>query len=141
MVDPAHKGKVFAPFSYTVERGKVREFLLAVGEEERANYLGDDPALPPTFPTVFTFWGGSNTEGTLKQIGVEIWNVLHAEQEYEYLAPIHVGDTITGQGRVDDIYAKGGRSGQLEFVELVTEYKNQNGLPVLRERASIIVRG
>ncbi len=140
MVDPAHKGKVFPPFNYTVERGKVREFLLAIGDE-RADNLGDDPPLPPTFATVFAFWGGLNLEAALKEVGIEIWNVLHAEQGYEYLAPIHVGDVVTGQLRIEDIYTKGGRSGQLEFVDLVLEYTNQHGQPVLREKSSIIVRG
>lgn len=142
MVDPAHIGREFPPFSYEAERGKVREFLLALGEDERAANLSGDPALPPTFPTVFTFWGGRGMdEGPLKAIGVEIWNVLHAEQEYQYLSPIHIGDTITGRTRIGNIYTKGGRAGQLEFVEMVTDYTNQRDEPVLQEVVTIIVRG
>jgi hypothetical protein len=140
MVDPAHKGKVFPPYSYTVERGKVREFMLAIGDE-RTDSMGDDLTLPPTFATVFAFWGGLNLEAALKEVGIEIWNVLHAEQEYEYLASIHIGDTVTGQLQIADIYTKGGRSGQLEFVDLLLEYRNQHGALVLREKSSIIVRG
>src|SRR5574341_968184 len=136
MVDPAHKGRTFPPFSYTVERGKLNEFLMAIGDSAAA-YQTDDPPLPPTFPTVFAFWGGMKMDGLLKDVGVEIWNVLHGEQEYEYLAPIHVGDTITGQACVSDIYQKAG----MDFVEITFDYKNQNDQPVLRERALIIVRG
>lgn len=135
MVDPSHKGRVYPPFSYTVERNKLREFLLAIDDDDPA-YQTDDPPLPPTFPTVFTFWGGMNPEAYLRELGVEFVNVLHGEQEYEYLAPIHIGDTVTGQTRIADIYAKG----ELEFIELLTEYTNQHGTPVLRDRATIIVR-
>jgi len=136
MVDPAHKGKVFEPFDLTIERGKLREFLMALGDDNPA-YAVDDPPIPPTFSTVFTFWGGVGLQAILKAVGVEIQNVLHAEQGYEYLVPMHVGDTITGQSRVENIYAKGG----MDFVELVTEYKNQHGQPVLKDTALVIVRG
>ncbi len=139
MVDEAHKGMAFPAFSFTVERGKLREFVLAIGDANPV-YEGEDPPLPPTFPTLFAFWGAGGLEKALNAIGVEIWNVLHAEQEYEYLAPIHVGDTVTGHTRVADIYTKPGRSGDLNFVEFVTEYRNQHDVPVLIDRAVIIVR-
>lgn len=135
MVDPSFKGKVFPAYDYIVERGKVREFLLAIGDDNAA-YGGDDPPLPPTFPTVFAFWGGFKMDEALKELGIEMWNVLHAEQEYEYLLPIHVGETVTGQMRIADVYTRG----QLQFMELATEYKNQTGDMVLKERALVIVR-
>ncbi|HEC21355.1 MAG TPA: MaoC family dehydratase, partial [Chloroflexi bacterium] len=126
-------------FSYTIERGKLREFLLAI-EDNNPAYRVDDPPLPPTFPTVFMFWGGGDIGGVLRDLGVEMKNVLHAEQEYEYLAPLHVGDTVTGRTQIADIYSKKGRSGEMQFVELLTEYTNQHGEPVLKDRALIIVR-
>jgi hypothetical protein len=136
MLDPSLKGKAFPPFTYTLERGKLREFLLAIGDGSAA-YTGDDPPLPPTFPTVFAFWGGMSMEDLLRDVGVEIRNVLHSEQEYSYLAPIHIGDTVTGQATVANIYQKAG----MDFMEIVTEYRNQNEKPVLTDRALLIVRG
>ncbi len=140
MVDPANKGKVYPPFEYTVERAKVHEFVLAVGDSNPA-YMNDDPPLPPTFPILFPFWGGLNMGDALSEIGIELQNVLHAEQEYDYLAPIHVGDTVIGQLQITDIYTKKTGSGELEFVEFVTNYRNQDRVPVLNERILIIVRG
>jgi hypothetical protein len=136
MVDPSHKDRVFPPFSYTVERGKLREFTLAIGDEN-PSYAEGDPLLPPTFPTVFAFWGGVSMETLLSQMGIEIWNVLHSEQEYEYLSPVHIGDTVTGQATIANIYTRAG----MDFVEILTEYKNQNDTLVLRDRALLIVRG
>ncbi|MBN1310836.1 MAG: MaoC family dehydratase N-terminal domain-containing protein [Anaerolineae bacterium] len=136
MLDPSNKGKTFPPFSYTIERGKLREFLLAVGDDDAA-YAVDDPPLPPTFPTVFTFWGGMSMDDLLREVGVEIHNVLHTGQEYEYFAPLHIGDTVTGQAAISDIYQRAG----MDFMEIETEYKNQDGVLVLKDRAMLVVRG
>jgi hypothetical protein len=140
MVDPSNKGSVYPAFEYTLERGKLREFLLAV-EDDNPAYRADDPPLPPTYPILFTFWGSGGLEGMLKELGVELQNVLHSEQEYEYLAPIHLGDTVTGQTTLADIYTRGGGMGSMEFLEFVTEYRNQRDEQVLKERSLIIVRG
>ena len=136
MVDPSNKGRMFEPFQLTIERGKLREFLLALGDEN-PGYQVEDPPIPPTFSTVFTFWGGVGLASILNSVGVDMSNVLHAEQSYEYLTPMHIGDTITGQLHIESIYNKAG----MEFVELVTDYKNQHGQPVLRDSALVIVRG
>jgi hypothetical protein len=135
MVDPSYEGTVFPAFTHTVERGKLNEFRLAIGDAN-PDYQTEDPPLPPTFATVFAFWGGMKMEGALGAMGVQMQNVLHGEQEYEYFTPIHIGDTITGQLRVSRIYQRAG----MDFVELITDYANQHNTPVLRERALIIVR-
>lgn len=135
MVDPDVAGKQYAPFSFTIERGKLREFLLAIGEDD-PRYTGDDPPLPPTFATTFLLWGGGGLEDALGQIGVQMWNVLHTEQAYTYHAPLHVGDTVTGQTHISAVTERAG----MQFVEFVTEYANQHGLPVLTDRAVLLVR-
>lgn len=136
MVDPDVKGKVFEPFTMAVERGKVREFLLATGEDVEA-YQGEDASVPPTFATVLRFWAGGGLERVLNELGVDITQVLHAEQSYEYLLPVRAGDTITGTTRVSDVYNRAG----MDFVEFTTQYMNQDGDPVLNDRALIVVRG
>jgi hypothetical protein len=139
-VDTKHIGTKFPPFSFTVERGKVREFALAIGDSNPA-YYSDDPVLPPTFPITFAFWSDANLVDKLASLGVQIWNVLHAEQEYVYARPIRVGDTITGQATIADIYTKEGRAaGTMDFVAVAIEYTNQNGEPVLKENMLLIVR-
>ncbi len=138
MVDPAHKGKEFTPYSYTIEPGKLREFLLAIGEDNPA--YQDGSIVPPTFPTLAAFWGGAGLEASLNEIDVEISRVLHSEQEYTYHAPLKVGDTITGTTRIADIYARESRAGSMEFIEFVTDYVNQDGDLVVTDRSLVIVR-
>jgi len=136
MVDRANMGRAFPRFTYTIERGKLHEFLLAI-DDDNPVYQTDDPPMPPTIATVFANWGGMNLEGVLRDIGVEMWNVLHSEQEYQFGLPLHVGDRVTGIATIVDIYDKAG----MEFVEIVTVYRNQNGSEVVRDRALLIVRG
>lgn len=138
MIDPALKGKVFPTFSYTVERGKLREFLTAIGDDA-SKADREEAVMPPTFSTVFSLWGGDVFESGLRELGLNIWDVLHAEQAYEYLGPIRIGDTIYGDLLVGDIYSKGGRTGELQFLELVLSYRNQRGEPVLREKITLVV--
>ena len=53
-------------------------------------------------------------------------------------APVHVGDRITCQQKVIDIYDKKG--GALWFVVSETEMKDQSGKPVARARGITVVR-
>jgi hypothetical protein len=140
MVDVSHKGRQFPPISYTIDANKVNEFLLAIGEQNPA-YREPGAPLPPTFPTVATFWAGGGLEEALKAIEVDIWTVLHAEQEYDYTAPIHVGDTLTATTRIADIYERSGSSGDMTFVSFETTFDNQHGDTVITGTSLIIVRG
>ncbi|NDJ54371.1 MAG: MaoC family dehydratase [Chloroflexi bacterium] len=128
-------GYAFPPFQMQIERGKLREFTRAIGDDNPA-FQGDDPIIPPTFPTVFLFWAGEGLEGALKALGVDIWNVLHGEQEYEYHGVLRVGDVITGRSRVESITEKKG----MTFILIVTEYHNQADDLILTETMTIIVR-
>lgn len=143
MVDPKHTGTQFPPFSFDVDRDKVRAFAEAIGDPNPAYVAEDDDsfALPPTFPITFMLMGaGDMLWKELENIGVDLLRLLHSEQEYEYLAPIAPGDTIHGQPSVADVYTKSMRAFTLEFVVTETNYHNQNDVPVVREVLTIIVR-
>ena len=60
---------------------------------------------------------------------------LHAEQHYEYHAPVHPGDVLTAEttpGKTWERESK--RAGKLTFRERVTEYRNQKGELVVTAR-------
>jgi len=76
--------------------------------------------------------------GLLRLLGVDIGLILHGEQHYEYHAPIYVGDKLTCQQKVVDIYDKKG--GALWFVVSDTEVKDQSGKPVVTARGITVVR-
>lgn len=73
---------------FPVEAGKVREFVIAVG-------LGDPPdRVPPTFVTVAGHW--RDQAAMVEKLGLEITRVVVGGSEWEFLAPIRIGDRLRG---------------------------------------------
>ena len=116
-------GKEFPPFVVTIERGKIKEFARAIGDDNPA-YLDDrvgeasewgDIIAPPTFMTTFREAAGDGGE-FLRELGTDISRLLHGEQEFEMHRPIRPGETFVCRSRVTDIYEKTGRSGAMGFV-------------------------
>jgi acyl dehydratase len=122
-IDTSVKGKEYAPFTVTVERGKIKEFARAIGDLSpfylddavgRASEWGDIIA-PPTFAITFRD-EHADTNVVLRDLGVDIGRILHGEQEFEHYRPIRPGETYLCRTRVSDIYEKSGRSGPMAFV-------------------------
>ncbi|SRR5713226_3985618 len=122
-VNTSVKGKEYAPFTITVERGKIKEFARAIGDLSpfylddavgRASEWGDIIA-PPTFPVTFRD-ENADTGSMLRDLGVDIARILHGEQEFEHFKPIRPGETYLCRSRITDIYEKTGRSGPMAFV-------------------------
>src|SRR5437763_10663285 len=96
MFDSSKIGQSFPPFTIEVERGKVHELALAIGDDnpiyhsrkvaQAAGYA--DMPLYPTSPTVFAFWGNTQKMEQQASLGIDLKRVLHGEEAYEYLAPI-----------------------------------------------------
>lgn len=137
-------GRTFGPFRYTIERGKIREFAQAVGDDnplyydvnaaKRAGFR--DVPIPPTFPTVIDMWAGPNLDEMVKLLDIDPLKALHGGMEYKYLRDICAGDEITGKGRVLAAEAKK----TLNLFTLETEYFNQHGELVLVARTVVIER-
>ncbi|MCA0988556.1 MaoC family dehydratase N-terminal domain-containing protein [Guptibacillus algicola] len=132
------------PFTFTVERGKVREFANAIGDDNpiyhdvafaKKNGYGDLP-VPPTFATVIDMWGGASFEDLIELLEVDPLKVLHGEQSYEYMKPIYAGDTITALMKVVDQKEKG----SLTLFTLETLYRNERNENVLLARSVVIER-
>ncbi|HXC37644.1 MAG TPA: MaoC family dehydratase N-terminal domain-containing protein, partial [Burkholderiales bacterium] len=59
---------------------------------------------------------------------------VKAGDEYEFRAPVRVGDTITVTQRLADIEVKEGKSGPMYLVIAEGEFKNQRGETVCMQR-------
>jgi acyl dehydratase len=67
--------------------------------------------------------------------------ILHGEEEYEYLAPIYPGDTLTGVMKLVDAKSRQGQGGSsLDILTIEIDYTNQHGTLVLKARQVAIVR-
>jgi acyl dehydratase len=149
MFDTSKIGLSFPPFTVEVARGKVHELALAIGDtnpiyhsQEKAREAGyPDVPLFPTSPTVFAFWGYQEMLSNLVQLGLDVFRILHGEEEYEYLAPIYPDDVLTGVAKVAEGKSRQGRDGySLDIVTLEILYTNQNAKEVLRARETLVVR-
>jgi acyl dehydratase len=135
----AFVGTVFPPYTYTVEKGKIREFALAVGDMKDI-YLDPEKAaeagyrnvtVPPTFGAAIDLWGGQGfmkiCEGVVK---INLSKLLHGEQEYEYLGDIVAGDVITGAMTLAAFKEKE----HMYVLTFETVFVNQNNEEVLKCR-------
>ena len=148
MFDKSKVGYSFPPFTIEVERGKIRELALAIGDDnpiyqskEAARAAGyPDVPIYPTSPTAFSFWGNAQMVGQLASLGINLMRVLHGEEEYEYLAPIYPGDTLTGVMRLVDARSRQTQGATLDILTIETDYANQHETLVLKARQVVIVR-
>jgi len=139
-------GKESSPFVVTVERGKIKEFARALGDENplyvddrvgQASAWGDIIA-PPTFMT--TFRDGADSGAFLRELGTDISRILHGEQEFELYRPIRPGETFVCRSKVLDVYEKTGRSGPMAFVARETSVTDQTNEIVALIRHITVVR-
>src|SRR5258708_30308366 len=138
-------GHEFNAFSAVAEAGKVKLFCKESGEEDPI-YLDEAAAKKAGFariPVPATFLQAITNDdpqkgGLLKLLNVDIGLILHGEQHYDYYAPVYVGDRITCQQQVDDMYDKQG--GALWFVVSETSLKDQSRRLVANGTGITVVR-
>lgn len=148
MADISKVGMEFAPIVWEIERGKIREFALAIGdtnpiyhdrEEARKAGYRDCPA-PPTFLTVPMLWSGSMPV-MIDALKINFFMVLHGEEEYEYYQDIYPGDVITGTPRVTKMEEKTSKSGsKMDMISVEVVYTNQKNERVARSRSLLVER-
>jgi acyl dehydratase len=140
-------GKTSPPVTMHIERGKIREFARAIKDdnplyfdEAHATRAAGGILPPPTFLMTQAHWNDRGPGGI--DLGMDLRRVLHGEQEFEYLRPIHPGDVLTAVTRCEKMFEKeGGRGGTMSFAVLATEFKNQKGEVVAIGRSTVIETG
>ena len=139
MADKSLIGTEMGTVSFPVERGKVREFANAILDDNPI-YQEERPPAPLTFSMTQSFWPREG--GDLSKVNINYAMVVHGGQEFEYLGPVHAGDTLTGRSRIADVYEKEGkRGGTMNFWVFETTFANQKGEDVLISRNVLIERG
>ncbi len=132
------------PFKFLVERGKIKEFCLAIGESDpiyldvqAAQKAGfEDTPVPPTFPTVFTFWGNPDSFKDMQEMGVNVERLLHMKQQYRYFRPIYPATELHCSRQVTDVK----KSKMMDMVTFESLYKDEKGNLFLEEEMTIVIR-
>jgi len=160
-IDRSVIGKPTGAWDIVVERNPIEKFATAVCEENpiyhsvaaaQAAGFADIPA-PPTW--TFTApgnqyddrrpndpSGGQNPMfAIMGQLHAQGALVLHGEQEFEYHAPITVGDELVATPTLTDVYEKDTEKATMVFTVIETEWTNKaTGERVLTERFNLIGR-
>ena len=128
MIDRSRVGFQTAPTAVTVDAWRVQLFCQAIGETDPVHWDADAAraaghAACPVPPTFLKAIEGEHysSAALLQLLRVPLAGVLHAEQQFELHAPVHVGDTIEVSRRVDRIFDK--KDGALTFVVVDTDYR------------------
>lgn len=139
-------GRDLGTFTFDVEPFQLRLFAKAIGET-RPVYVDTAAAraagyrnLPvaPTFP----FSMGMNPADPfdmLRTLRLDLSQVLHGEQSFQYLKPICAGDRVRVRRRVADAYQKKG--GALTFFVIELTYEDARcGEMYCTARQTVIAR-
>jgi acyl dehydratase len=138
-------GKIFPPSApYEVSRVKLAEFADAIGDQnpvyrdrEAARAAGfPDVIAPPTFPIVISLTSSSRA---LAEPGLNLnyAMVVHGEQRFEYVRPLHAGDVVTAQVTITDIRDVGRNS----MLTTTTQIDTVDGEHVCTAYSTLVERG
>lgn len=148
MADKQYEKHVLPEFCLTIDRVKIKELVAAIGDD---NPLFKDDRKADCWgyaaiPAPLTFYTLAFQEFTgmyfkvLELLGIPLANLLHGEEEYEYLGAVHAGDELTGRMRILSIEEKKTAHGPMHLITLNTRFTNQDGDLVVRARSLLIER-
>ena len=157
MADKSKLGMEFSPYTFEVEKGKIAEFAMAISQKEDKNQVNPlyvnreaaqkagykDIIAPPTFQTCFPLWAGGGLMPVIQSLGINIFKLLHGEEEYDYMGAIHPGDIMTGRAKVVEMYEKEKKDKPgkfMEFTVIETEIRNQRGELIIKSRSTLVER-
>jgi len=143
-------GKVDPPHLREVEKGAIRRYADAVGDDNPL-YYDEEYAKKSRYgciiaPPGFFGWAKktiSSSEGLIGLIGAMIEagyaGILDGGMAYDFYLPIRVGDTLVGSPKVADIALKEGKT-KMMILRFETSYTNQNGDLVAKSYQTLIGR-
>lgn len=133
-------GRVLSTGTAAVAPEHVAAFADALGDPS-PRYRGESAVAPPTYPIAFMIQALAGGADAFAELGLDFMTLVHGEQEFEYVRPVRVGETLTLTGRIADVYEKrSSGGGVLDFVVLETEAADADGETVFWSRNVLISR-
>lgn len=146
-----HIGKIDPPHVREVERGAIRRYAEAVGNDNPL-YFDEEYASESRYGTIIAppgFFGWSmqsvpSSEGIIglmtAMINAGYYRILDGGMSYEFFLPVREGDIMIASPKVKDVTAKEGKSGTMMVCDFETTYLNQNGDLVAKAYQTLIGR-
>lgn len=146
-----HIGKIDPPHVREVERGAIRRYADAVGDNNPL-YFDEEYASESRYGTIIAppgFFGWSmqsvpSSEGIIglmtAMINAGYYRILDGGMSYEFFLPVREGDIMIASPKIKDVTAKEGKSGTMMVCDFETTYLNQNGDLVAKAYQTLIGR-
>jgi acyl dehydratase len=143
-------GKVDPPHLREVEKGAIRRYADAVGDDNPL-YNDEEYARKSRYgciiaPPGFFGWAKktiSSSEGLVGLIGAMIEagyaGILDGGMAYDFYLPVRVGDTLVVSPKVADVALKEGKT-KMMILRFEASYTNQNGDLVAKSYQTLIGR-
>ncbi len=139
------------PVVYSIDAGAIKFFAESIMNPDPL-YWNQDYAKTTRHGEIVappTFYGGATSLRNIKSDDPRTGSSTHVPtppgsfglnsgDDFELLAPVKPGDTLTCREKVADAYEKQGRSGHLIFVVREKTLTNQHGQVVLLHRATSV---
>lgn len=106
------------PRSELIEAGRVRDYLLAMNEP--ADLQPGEPVPPLFLLTLVRMRRPQPARGS----------AVNAGDEYEFFAPVFIGDVVTTSNRIVSIEQKQGKAGPMYLTIFESSFVNQHGFRV-----------
>lgn len=138
-------GRSYPPTgTYEVSREKILEFADAIGDASPLSRDADaaraagypDVIAPPTMVTIINL-DAINAIITDPELGLDYSRMVHGDQRFVYVRPVHAGDLLSITTFVDEIFDRMGN----DFLNLRAEVTDADGELVCTTRAQLVVRG
>jgi acyl dehydratase len=97
-------------------------------------------ALTPSRPADQVRTDGIYRGGGGRAVNLRVKRVMFGGEEWDFLAPVYAGDTITSETRLKSLDEKSGGSGSFVLQTTETTYTNQHGEVIARARGKSIAR-
>jgi hypothetical protein len=134
-------------FELPIERGAIKDFALAVGEDNPVFFEPDaamteglpEVVAPPTFTMRQIFPVPREERESRLGTNLDYARVLHGEQEFVYRRLPAAGEVLTGRLRVSkDFEKEGKRGGAMRFVTYESVFTDSEGEEVLSAYYTLI---
>ncbi|MGH8825370.1 MAG: FAS1-like dehydratase domain-containing protein [Jiangellaceae bacterium] len=140
-IDPSAAGRVYPPQPYEVSREKIREFADAIGDANpvyrdtgASTALGRaDVIAPPTFAMIPVLRG---FDVLMDDLGIVYARVIHANQRFVHVRPIHAGDQLRTTTTLDSVRSVGGN----DLLGIRCEVESDSGESICTATATLLVR-
>jgi hydroxyacyl-ACP dehydratase HTD2-like protein with hotdog domain len=131
VADGVRVGFVIDEVNFPIEAGKVREFTCAVGDGD-----GGQHAVPLTFATVAGHW---RDQGAMVELlGLDLPRIVVGGSEWEYHAPVSIGDRLRGRRVVKAVAERQGARGPMTIITLETRLHRGDGQLSIVQRDTVI---